>query len=96
MCYGGLEADEAVLAAKFAVMRPVLDERAGVCTWGRRRGRWGDGGIAAVARAAGASETTVAAGVRREAGDPADAAGAGPVRGGRAPAGRRRRTRSPG
>jgi hypothetical protein len=34
-----------------------------VCIWGRRPGRWGHGGIAAVATAAGLSRQTVAAGV---------------------------------
>ena len=53
----------AVLAAKFAVMRTVADER----TWrvypGTEARALGHGGIAAVARAAGVSETMVAAGV---------------------------------
>jgi hypothetical protein len=55
---------EAGLAAKFAVMRPALGER----QWRRYLGSealaLGHGGITAVARAAGCSETTVAAGVR--------------------------------
>ncbi len=52
------------LAGKFAVMRPALDER----QWRRYLGSealaLGRGGIVAVARAAGCSENTVAAGVR--------------------------------
>ena len=55
-------ADEAALAAKFAVMRPFLDERAWRAYLGTEADALGFGGIAAVARASGASETTVAAG----------------------------------
>jgi hypothetical protein len=70
MCYVSIsEADEAVLAAKFAVMRPFLDERGWRVYLGTEARALGYGGIAAVARAAGASETTVAAGAA-EAGDP--------------------------
>jgi hypothetical protein len=54
---------EAVLAAKFAVMRRVLDERAWRVYLGTEARALGYGGIAAVARASGCSELTVAAGV---------------------------------
>ena len=84
-----LEDAEAVLAAKFAVMRLVLDERQWRVYLGTEARALGHGGIAAVARASGASETTVAAGAR-EAGD-AQAAGALPAgRSRRAGAGRPR------
>jgi transposase len=53
----------AVLAAKFAVMRKVADERTWRVYLGSEARALGHGGIAAVARAAGVSETTVAAGV---------------------------------
>jgi hypothetical protein len=53
----------AVLAAKFAVMRNVADERMWRVYLGTEARALGRGGIAAVARAAGVSETTVAAGV---------------------------------
>jgi hypothetical protein len=53
----------AVLAAKFAVMRQVADERTWRVYLGSEARALGRGGIAAVARAAGVSETTVAAGV---------------------------------
>jgi hypothetical protein len=56
------DADEAVLAAKFAVMRRVLDERQWRVYLGAEANALGYGGIAAVARAAGASQNTVAAG----------------------------------
>jgi hypothetical protein len=58
------EADEAALAAKLAVMRPFLDERGWRVYLGTEASGLGYGGIAAVARASGASETTVAAGAR--------------------------------
>jgi hypothetical protein len=61
------DADEAVLAEKFAVMRQVLGERAWRVYLGTEARALGYGGIAAVARAAGASETTVAAGMREAA-----------------------------
>ena len=57
-------ADEAALAAKLAVMRPFLDERGWRVYLGTEASALGYGGIAAVARASGASETTVAAGAR--------------------------------
>jgi hypothetical protein len=56
------KADEDALAEKFAVMRPFLDERAWRVYLGTEANALGYGGIAAVARASGASETTVAAG----------------------------------
>jgi hypothetical protein len=60
----------AVLAAKFAVMRQVADERTWRVYLGSEARALGHGGIAAVARAAGVSETTVAAGVSEiEAGE---------------------------
>jgi Rhodopirellula transposase DDE domain len=68
------EADEAALAAKFAVMRPFLDERGWRVYLGTEARALGYGGIAAVARAAGASQATVAAGA-------AEAAGEGPLAG---------------
>lgn len=58
-----LEDAEAGLAAKFAVMRVVADERTWRVYLGSEARALGHGGIAAVARAAGVSETTVAAGV---------------------------------
>jgi Rhodopirellula transposase DDE domain len=62
------EEDEARLAAKFAVMRELLDERQWRVYLGTEARALGRGGIAAAARASGASETTVAAGAA-EAGD---------------------------
>jgi hypothetical protein len=53
----------AVLAAKFAVMRQVADERTWRVYLGTEARALGRGGIAAVARASGVSETTVAAGL---------------------------------
>jgi hypothetical protein len=62
---------EAGLAAKFAVMRPLLGERLWRLYLGSEARALGYGGIAAVARAAGCSEATVAAGVSQvEAGEP--------------------------
>ena len=57
------EGAEAALAAKFTVMRRVLDERQWRVYLGTEARALGYGGIAAVARASGASELTVAAGV---------------------------------
>jgi hypothetical protein len=74
--------DEAVLAEKFAVMRPLLDERQWRVYLGTEARARGYGGIAAVARASGASQTTVAAGASEAAG------GEGP---GALPPGRSRR-----
>jgi Rhodopirellula transposase DDE domain len=88
MCYVAVAvADEAVLAAKFAVMRPFLDERAWRVYLGTEADALGFGGIAAVARASGASETTVAAGLA-EARDPAARAVLAPGRSRRPGAGR--------
>jgi hypothetical protein len=88
MCYVAVAvADEAALAAKFAVMRPFLDERAWRAYLGTEADALGFGGIAAVARASGASETTVAAGLA-EARDPAARAVLAPGRSRRPGAGR--------
>jgi hypothetical protein len=68
MCYVAIgDADEVALAAKFAVMRPFLDERGWRVYLGTEANVLGYGGIAAVARASGASETTVAAGAAEAA-----------------------------
>src|ERR1039457_1852571 len=71
MCYVAVpEGAEAVLAAKFAVMRSLLGERQWRVYLGSEARARGHGGIAAVARAAGCSESTVAAGVAEiEAGE---------------------------
>src|SRR5271163_4284270 len=61
------EADEAVLAAKYAVMRAVLDERQWRVYLGTEALALGYGGIAAVARASGAAERTVSAGAEEAA-----------------------------
>ena len=53
---------EAGLAAKFAVMRELLDERQWRVYLGTEARALGRGGVAAVARASGASQVTVAAG----------------------------------
>jgi hypothetical protein len=88
MCYVAVaEADEAVLAAKFAVMREVLDERQWRLYLGTEAQALGHGGIAAVARASGASPATVAAGME-EAGDPDAVTALGPGRARRPGAGR--------
>jgi hypothetical protein len=89
------EGDEAALAGKFAVMRPFLDERGWRVYLGTEANALGYGGIAAVARASGASETTVAAGAA-EAGDPAALAGLEPGRSRRPGAGRPRAEDAPG
>jgi hypothetical protein len=78
-----------VLTAKFAVMRQVLDERQWRLYLGTEARALGHGGIAAVARAAGASQTTVAAGVA-QAGDEAAAGALAPGRVRRPGAGRPR------
>jgi Rhodopirellula transposase DDE domain len=83
------DADEAALAGKFAVMRPFLDERGWRVYLGTEANALGYGGVAAVARASGASETTVAAGAA-EAADPAVRAVLPPGRSRRAGAGRPR------
>jgi Rhodopirellula transposase DDE domain len=90
------DADEAVLAAKFAVMRRVLDERQWRVYLGAEANALGYGGIAAVARAAGASENTVAAGAV-EASDPEALTALAPGRSRRPGAGRpRAEDRRPG
>jgi Rhodopirellula transposase DDE domain len=90
------EGDEAGLAAKFTVMRPFLDERAWRVYLGTEAGALGYGGIAAVARASGASQTTVAAGAE-QARDPEALAALEPGRSRRAGAGRpRAEDRQPG
>jgi Rhodopirellula transposase DDE domain len=58
---------EAGLAAKFAVMRELLDERQWRVYLGTEARALGRGGVAAVARAAGASQVTVAAGAAQAA-----------------------------
>src|SRR5215469_2697020 len=80
---------KAELAEKFAVMRPLLDERAWRVYLGTEAGALGHGGIAAVARASGASQTTVAAGLA-EARDPGARAVLAPGRSRRPGAGRPR------
>jgi hypothetical protein len=68
MCYVAVsEVDEGALAAKFAVMRPFLGERGWRVYLGTEANALGYGGIAAVARAAGVSQTTVAAGAAEAA-----------------------------
>jgi Rhodopirellula transposase DDE domain len=74
-CVAVSEPDEAALAAKFAVMRPFLDERGWRVYLGTEARALGYGGIAAVARASGASQTTVAAGAAEAAGPAALAPG---------------------
>ena len=65
---------QAVLAAKFAVMRRLLDERQWRVYLGTEALALGYGGIAAVARASGAAQSTVAAGAAEaESGDEAGA-----------------------
>jgi hypothetical protein len=83
------KADEAALAAKFAVMRPFLDERGWRVYLGTEANVLGYGGIAAVARASGASQATVAAGAE-EAGAPEALAALPPGSSRRAGAGRPR------
>jgi hypothetical protein len=79
--------DESALAAKLAVMRPFLDERGWRVYLGTEANALGYGGITAVARASGASQTTVKAGLE-EAGDPEALAALSPGRSRRAGAGR--------
>ena len=80
--------DVAVLAAKFAVVRQVADERMWRVYLGSEARALGYGGIAAVARAAGVSQTTVAAGVAEIEGGELD--GLPPGRSRRAGGGRKR------
>jgi len=83
------EGAEAALAAKFAVMRRVLDERQWRVYLGTEARALGHGGIAAVARASGASETTVAAGAS-QAGDEEELAALAPRQVRRPGAGRKK------
>jgi hypothetical protein len=83
------DADEAGLAEKFAVMRRVLDERQWRVYLGAEANALGYGGIAAVARASGASQGTVAQGAA-EAADPEALAALAPGRSRRPGAGRPR------
>jgi hypothetical protein len=88
MCYVTMpEIDEAALAAKFAVLRQVLDERQWRVCLGAEANMLGYGGVAAVARASGTAENTVAAGAA-EARDPAALAALAPGRSRRPGAGR--------
>jgi hypothetical protein len=73
------------LAAKFAEMLPLLDERQRRLYLGSEARALGHGGITAVARAAGVSELTVPAGAAELA------AGAGPAGRARRPGGGRKR-----
>jgi hypothetical protein len=82
-------ADEAVFAVKFAVMKELLDERQWRVYLGTEANALGYGGIAAVARASGASPATVTAGAA-EAADPEALAVLGPGRSRRDGAGRPR------
>jgi hypothetical protein len=69
---------QAVLAAKFAVMRRLLDERQWRVYLGTEALALGYGGIAAVARASGAAQSTVAAGAAEAEAESGDEAGALP------------------
>jgi Rhodopirellula transposase DDE domain len=80
-------ADEAALAEKFAVMKGLLGERQWRVYLGTEANALGYGGVAAVARASGASPTTVAAGAA-EAADPESLAALRPGRSRRDGAGR--------
>jgi hypothetical protein len=81
-CVAVTDAGEAALAAKFTVMRGILNERQWRVYLGSEANMLGYGGIAAVARASGTAESTVAAGA-------AEAASPGLLA--RLPAGRSRR-----
>jgi hypothetical protein len=83
------DVDEAALAGKLAVMRPFLGERGWRVYLGTEANALGYGGVAAVARASGASETTVAKGAAEAAGRESRPA-PGPGRSRRAGAGRPR------
>ena len=74
------EVDEAVLAGKFAVMRRLLDERQWRVYLGTEALVLGRGGVAAVARASGTSEKTVARGAAEAGDDPQDGLAPGQVR----------------
>jgi hypothetical protein len=84
------DADEVRLAVVFAAMRSALDERRWRRLLGAEARALGHGGIAAVARAAGVSESTVTAGARELA---AEEAGEEPLPRGRVrrPGGGRKR-----
>jgi hypothetical protein len=56
--------DEKALAAKLAALRPSLNERQWRLLLGAEAGAIGWGGIGIVARASGASRTTVSEGAR--------------------------------
>ncbi|HEX6453235.1 MAG TPA: ISAzo13 family transposase [Trebonia sp.] len=81
------DAGDSAFAEKFAVMRQVLNERQWRLYLGAEANALGRGGIAAVARAAGVSQNTVAAG-SAQARDPEALAALEPVRSRRAGAGR--------
>jgi DDE family transposase len=81
------DADEAVLAGKFAVMRRVLNEAQWRVYLGAEADALDYGGVAAVARASGASQATVKKGLE-ESRDPAALAALGPGRSRRPGAGR--------
>src|SRR5208282_3824633 len=81
----GMEETGQVLAAKFAVVFPHLDERQRRLVMGAEARSLGHGGIRAVARAAGVREATVAAGVSELE------AGAEPLGRARRPGGGRKR-----
>ena len=83
--YGRLEETRQVLAAKFPVIFPHLDERQRRLLMGAEARSLGHGGIRLVARAAGVREATVSLGV-----DELDA-GAGPLGRVRRPGGGRKR-----
>src|SRR3984885_11953682 len=68
-CVAVSGADETALAGKFAVMKGLLDERQWRVYLGTEANALGYGGVAAVARASGTSQVTVAAGLA-EARDP--------------------------
>ena len=85
------EGDEARLAEILAVMRPALDERQWRRLLGAEARARGHGGIRLVARAAGVSATTVAAGAREIEAEQAGGAGALPVGRARRPGGGRKR-----
>jgi hypothetical protein len=68
MCHVAIaDGVEAALAGKFAVMRPLLEERQWRVYLGTEANALGYGGVAAVSRASGASETTVAKGAAEAA-----------------------------
>ena len=64
MWYGAMDETGQVLAAKFQVIFPHLDERQRRLLMGAEARALGHGGIRLVARAAGVREATVSAGGR--------------------------------